>query len=674
MKCALLAAAFAAHRVYATNPIGKVVQLLSDLEAKITADGQEATKVYEEFAKLCEDRSKDLGFELKTGKSEKATLEASIAKATASMGSHSTKIEELTASIAQDEADLKAATEIRAKERAAFTNQEKELVEVTDMLERAVGILEREMAKGGSSMLQVKNMGSVVDAVSALVQASALSSTEGSKLTALVQTLQRSEDEDDGFGAPTASVYEGHSGDIVQTLQNLLEKAQTNLDETRKTEISEIHNFQMLEQSLEDEIRFGNKDLAAAKSGLAQSGEMKANFEGELATTNSDIGVDTTALADLQQDCMTKAEDFEAATKSRNEELAALAGAKKVIQDETSGAENFQYGLSQTSFLQMSQGADLANFEAVRLVRDLSRNQHSPALAQLASRMAAAIRTSGSNEDPFGKVKGLISDMIEKLEEDADADASHKAYCDKEMAETADKEEEKTSEIAKMSTKIDTMTSRSAQLKGEVAALQKSLSELSAAQAEMDKLRQSENADFVKNKADLTQGLEGVKLALKVLREYYSKEDKSHSAAEGAGTNIIGLLEVVESDLSKSIAGIVAAEETAQSTYDTETKENEIERATKDKDVEYKVKESTRLDKSVAEESSDRSGVQAELAAVLDYKKSLIEQCVAKPETYDERKRRREAEIAGLKQALDILSGEAVLLQKNAKRSLRGRR
>merc|ERR1719313_2211059 len=128
---------------------------------------------------------------------------------------------------------------------------------------------------------------------------------------------------------------------------------------------------------------------------------------------------------------MTGAEDFEAETKSRGEELKALATAKKIIQEATSFAQT-------DSFLQMgmSSGTDLASFEAVRFVRDLAQKQKSTALAQLASRMVTAMRSGHKNGDPFAKVKGLISDMIEKLLAEAEADATEKAYCDKEMAET----------------------------------------------------------------------------------------------------------------------------------------------------------------------------------------------------------------------------------------------
>merc|ERR1719375_791674 len=262
--------------------------------------------------------------------------------------------------------------------------------------------------------------------------------------------------------------------------------------------------------------------------------------------------------------------------------------------------------------------------------------------------------------------------MIEQLLADAEADANQKAFCDKELAETNTKKDEKTDEIAKLNAAIDRMSARSAQLKEEVAALQEELAKLAAAQAEMDKIRQEEHAIFVEQKAEMEEGLQGVKLALKILREYYAKEDKAHAAAEGAATGIIGLLEVVESDFTKTLADIIATADSSAAEYDRQTKENEILKTTMEQDVKYKSKEAKELDEQISESTSDRANVQAELDAVLEYLAKLTDRCVAKPMSYEERTKRREAEIAGLKQALEILDGEAVLLQKNSERRLRG--
>merc|ERR1719174_2892881 len=118
---------------------------------------------------------------------------------------------------------------------------------------------------------------------------------------------------------------------------------------------------------------------------------------------------------------------------------------------------------------------------------------------------------------------------------------------------------------------------------------------------------------------------------------------------------------------------MIATEEAAAAEHDRQTKENEILRTTMEQDVKYKTKEFTQLDQTVAENTSDRDAVQEELDAVLEYLKKLEDMCIAKPEPYEERVRRREAELAGLREALEILSGEAVLLQKSSgMRRLRG--
>merc|ERR550532_625269 len=377
--------------------------------------------------------------------------------------------------------------------------------------------------------------------------------------------------------------------------------------------------------------------------------------------TSKDLAEDIKALAELHHNCMTKASDYEAETKSRGEELKALATAKKIIKETTGGASDQSYGLDQVSFMQVS--SDSEN-RAVRFVRQLAKHQHSSVLAQLASRMSSTIRFSAGNKDDiFAKVKGLIQDMIEKLEAEAEANATKKAYCDKELAETNQKKDDKNAEIEKLTAKIDSSKAKSAKLKDEVATLQKEIAALIREQAQMDKIRAEEKAAWETNSAEMEQGLNGVKMALKVLNDYYAKADKAHDSADGASTGIIGLLEVCESDFSKGLAEMKAAEESAISAYEQETKENEIEKVTKEQDVKYKTKEAAGLDKSVAELSSDKEGVETELAAVLEYLKKIEDECIAKPETYEERTARREAEIAGLKEAQTILNEETAFLQ-----------
>merc|ERR1719201_2449374 len=116
-----------------------------------------------------------------------------------------------------DEADLEAAATIREKELATFQAEEKDLVETIDILERAIGIIEKEM-NGGASMLEINKAGSVTEALSMMVQAESLNQADGAKLTALIQANSADEDS----GAPDPATYENQSGGIIDTMNELL--------------------------------------------------------------------------------------------------------------------------------------------------------------------------------------------------------------------------------------------------------------------------------------------------------------------------------------------------------------------------------------------------------------------------------------------------------------------
>jgi len=257
--------------------------------------------------------------------------------------------------------------------------------------------------------------------------------------------------------------------------------------------------------------------------------------------------------------------------------------------------------------------------------------------------------------------------MIAKLQEEANKDADSKAYCDKEMSESNAKKDEMSAEIDKLSSKLNSAKTKSAKLKEEVSDLQSELAELASTMAEAKQLREEEKAEFTANKPEMEAGIEGVKIALEVLREYYAK-----GTGTSAGEGIIGMLEVIESDFTKSLSEMTTTEETAAMEYEKWVKESSITKATKEGDVKGKTKGAADLDKAVGELTTDRDGVQTELDAVLEYLGKLTEKCVAKPEPYAERKTRRDAELAGLKEALEILESETALIQRGARRTLRG--
>merc|ERR1719465_51978 len=124
---------------------------------------------------------------------------------------------------------------------------------------------------------------------------------------------------------------------------------------------------------------------------------------------------------------------------------------------------------------------------------------------------------AAGGDDVFAKVKGLITDMIAKLEAEAKAEATEKAYCDEEMSKTEAKKSELEGVISKLTSKIDLAAAKSAELKEEVKVLQAELATLSREQAEMDQIRAEEKAAYDKAKTELEAGIAGVQKALGVL-------------------------------------------------------------------------------------------------------------------------------------------------------------
>merc|ERR1719263_402112 len=129
--------------------------------------------------------------------------------------------------------------------------------------------------------------------------------------------------------------------------------------------------------------------------------------------------------------------------------------------------------------------------------------------------------------------------------------------------------------------------------------------------------------------------------------------------SSGAASGIIGMLEVAESDFSKMLSEGTSTEDQLQKEYEQVTEDNKIATAKKETEAKYSAKDKKETEALLADTKEDLGVSQEELSAILEYWEKLQPQCVAKPEPYEERKARREREIAGLKEALEILEAES---------------
>merc|ERR1719235_1884571 len=307
---------------------------------------------------------------------------------------------------------------------------------------------------------------------------------------------------------------------------------------------------------------------------------------------------------------------------------------------------------------------DMTRVKLVKKIQSLGKKLHSFGLMQLAS-------VAGS--DPFVKIRGLIEDMIAKLLKEAQEEATQKAFCDEEMGKSKASQAEKTATIDKLQTRIDGASATIAELTEAVKTLEAEIADIDKSQAAATEIRTKEKADNTAAISDFSQSAEAVVKAMGVLKGFYggaliqtsakvtSKRPSFGGAKTDTGSSIISVLEVAESDFTTLLAETETAEDEAAEAYEKQTKENEVSKTTKLTDAKAKESEIKSLTVQLGHSKEDFASTSAELDAVLAYIDKLKPQCEEKAMSYAEKKAAREAEIAGLKEALEILEGSSFL-------------
>jgi len=639
------------------SPVQKVLQLIDDFAAKVTKEAAEEAKVFEEYAKFCDDEATAKEYAIKDSKEAIEELTATITDAKASIDTETAKVGDLSTIVSDTEAELSASVALRAKEKDAFTKVESELVETVEELSGAQKAIKKSMAfiqaRGGKISSQDREMlNAVVEGLGQIVQASFVTQSQKDHIAALLQSRADAE-EDAEFGSHTMSVDA-----IMETLGEMEDKAEDSLTEARKTETEAQSSHALLKQGLENEISNTKKEMSESTQKSAASSQELAQAEKDLAVEKKGLSEDTTYLRELKRDCQTRASEFEVEAKDNQAELTALGKAKAILQKKFA-ASFVQMGTKVTvKARDDADAADEAKARALRSIEQLGRRLHSTALVALAYRAA---------EDPFGKIRGMIEDMIAKLLQEAAEEATQKAFCDKEIGESMTSKADKEGKLEKVNARLEKATSSMATLTEDSAKLSKEVAENDKAMADATAVRQTEKADFMVVEKDLSESQEACAAATQVLREYYEGaslvqvSSKSRSmdeadAEDSKGEGILGLLEVAESDFAKSLSEARTIEATAQSEYDKLMQDGKMLKMTKEMEIKGKQSELKSLKTTSTDLSSDKEGLTGELDAVLAYLDKLKPQCETKVPSYEERKAAREQEIEGLKSALEILA------------------
>merc|ERR1719453_1656084 len=417
-----------------------------------------------------------------------------------------------------------------------------------------------------------------------------------------------------------------------------------------------------MEQSLQNEITNAKEKKADASKNKETDEESLGKAQSGLTEITKTKAADEKYLASLQVECQQTAQAWEERQKEAKAEMGAVDKAKEIL---ASGVRVFvQVGARGKISARNVGDEDVDSSKRGALVtklKKMARQYHSFALMEMAT---------AASSDPFVKIRGLIEDMLSKLAAEAAEEATQKAFCDEEMGKSKKSKAEKSMDLDKLRARLDKAVTGKAQLEGEIKELEAEVAEIDRSQAEATKIRNEERTDYLQSSKDFKDSAEATEQAIVVLKEYYegallqvssrSSQPQFGGAHSEGGHSIISILEMAAEDFTKTYTEIEAEEQAAAKDYAKLSQENRVSKASKLAEVKAQQSEVKSLSVAIENGSSDAEGVQKELDAVLEYLDKLKPQCETKAMSYEEKKQRRENEISGLNEALNILSGDAV--------------
>lgn len=438
------------------------------------------------------------------------------------------------------------------------------------------------------------------------------------------------------------------------------------------------HGFELVKTGLMDEIDNNKAKLSATSKQKTDAEQKLEEANGQMVETKKSKVADEESLETLKAECQQKAVEYEEMMKDGKAEVGAIDKAKTILEE----------GVTAASFIQMKsrtrRSSDIVDdfdddesdeiaerrAKVVDIFKGLANTRHSYVFSQLAS-MASA--------DPFEKIKGLINDMIEKLLKKAQEEATTEAFCQEEMSKAKKSLANKEAKLDKFTSRVDEAEAKIAELQQGIKSLEGEVTEIDKATSEATKIRLEEHDEFVKVAKDYKDSAAAVAQAIEVLQDYYNgasfvqlkmqtssrsktkaRARSSESGGGDAAAVIIGVLEAAQEDFTNLLAEAEAAETEAQAAFDKMATENKISKATKQTETNSLSSEMKSLQASLEMSKEDQASTQKELDSVLAYLDKLKPQCETKAMSYAEKKAAREAEIEGLKEALDILSGKGI--------------
>lgn len=587
-----LAAPASAKQLVAQNvaktdmtPMAMVVQLVTELEAKVQADGLEEQASYDKYSCWCESTLARKANDISDAKTTIQEATTTIEKLKGEIATHGAEIENLNKAIEANIASQREAEDARSRENEEYTGEKIESEQCIGALEAAITVLNG-AGTGKKGFLEIKEaqLLSVVGGVGGLLRHSLVSRVVSpGDMKVLKSFVERPQDFAAGSHAMTAlqiannpfGDYAPQSTRVQGILKAMYDAFAADLEKSNAEESEEQKAFTELMNTKKAELKTLQATLQHHTVNKASKEKEEAQTQQLRDDNQEQQAADEKFFDETKAACQTKARQWSERSRLRTEEQQ---GMQKAIQILSSPAAQATFVNSTTTLLQVSSSdhvrvqSSLGSWRALQRLRTVARKFHSFRLAKV----AASIQTAGH----FDKVILAIDQMMGVLRKEEQDDVSHRDRCQVSSNSNKNDLEDQAHSIEMSDKALAKMDDERTSMETDVNSHEAAINGTKTDMAELLALRNKASADFTQALKDdmdaivllnqaiisLTKFYDTNKIPLALLSkqspEYTIDKDKApdttwtdenYGGRSSESSGIIGILSLIKEDLENEI-------------------------------------------------------------------------------------------------------------------------
>jgi len=635
-----------------SHPIGDVISLLQGLEVQSKEEGANEAALFQKFSYWCKTSQKELNGAIGKEKENIEELTSEIEGLKADIESLGTEISKLDTELTNMNNAAAKAKKVRDDENTLYKDEQTNFDGTIDAVDEATTLM-----KDSAGLLQKKAL-------------------------SLLQT--------DSIAAPSKpekQAYKSKTGGIIETFKGMNSEFESEKMTSEQAETNKLNSYNLAKSARDSAI-------SAAEDSKSEKESLKSDKEGDLSSAKislsqekSALVADSTTLDNTDKECVTKTEEWNVRSATREGEITAMQMAQKIL-SKVSGVRNpdeheipaksalfalvthvkqdtanFRVSLS---FLQES-GQD-PRTKAINLIREAGKIAHSKSMAKLAEELM-------TYEGPFDKIKGMMQKMIFQLMAEQKDEDDHKNWCDLETEKNTEIHDDKNTKVRDMTTKSNSMKANIDALNSQVSTATTHVKNLQEKIKTETELRDENHKEILATIKDSQDAQAAVTQATEVLKEFYKKSgavpkepwefvqipdspdtwDSSYTATENPQDGILAILDGCLQKFSTMEADAKAQDATDQKNFDDDMAATTVDLETTRTEANMKQSRADALTEKKEGVDAQLKSTKSEYDAVGQYLKDLEPACGAGDSSYGDRKQARSDEIEALRKAQGIL-------------------